>query len=80
MSAREIQFYQLAVQITRMQVHLLFFPVRPDLSAKKVQLHRNINLISTYIQTGLISDLVVIKRMVDELTIEFCELRNQSRQ
>ena len=80
MPAREIQFYQLAVQITRMQVHLLVFPVRPDLSAKKVQLHRNINLISTYIQTGLISDLVVIKRMVDELTIEFCELRNQSRQ
>lgn len=80
MSSREIQFYRLAAQVTSMQMHLLFFTFRTDLSAKKAELHRNINLISMYIQTGLISDLVVIKRMVDELTIEFCDLRNQSRQ
>ena len=78
MATRDLQFYQVAVQVTTIQMHLLSFPLRPDLSEKKAELRRNINLLSTYIQTGLISDLVFIKRMVDELTVEFCELRNQS--
>jgi hypothetical protein len=73
----ELEFYRLAVQITSLQMYLLTFTFRHDLQEKSATLSDKVNWLSTHIQTGLISDLVVIRRMVHELTAEFCELRNR---
>ena len=77
---REIEFYLIASQVTTLQMHLLLFSLRPDLQEKGAELLQKLNLFSTHIQTGLISDLFVIEGMVDKLTAEFCDLQNQSRQ